>query len=192
MTVNVIGNRLTMGFLLLCVLLHTIMTSSTCALTHWFTPNNQLQCCPWRHLKSTFCARHDFKHMNFNLFRARLMHWRQTLDTWQYTCVTGSGKMCTKEYIFAFQPELLNLWIHWPQTPFQGVGAVRLRYRRVRLVLCHRNNKEFRTEIHNRFWLHWIKCLLYGVQLTILSICSVWVSWLKCRSQFWFDQVLQN
>ena len=32
-----------------------------------------LACCPWRHLKSNTCVRHNFKHTNFNLFLAILI-----------------------------------------------------------------------------------------------------------------------
>ena len=51
------------------------------------------------------------------------MHRRQTLDTWQCMYVTIGGKMCTNKCNFAFQVELLTLWMQRPQTPFQGSGA---------------------------------------------------------------------
>ena len=64
-SVSVAGNKMALGSVLLCLLRHTIMTSSTCALTQLFVPR--------RHLKSNTRARLNFKHTNFNLFRARLI-----------------------------------------------------------------------------------------------------------------------
>ena len=129
-SVSVAGNQMALGSVLLCVLRHTIMTSPTCALTQLFVPDNHRQGCQRRHLKLNTCVRRNFKHTNFKLFSGyidKVMHRRQTLDTWQCMYVTISGKMCTNKCNFAFQVELLNPWMQRPQTPFQGSGA-RLRY----------------------------------------------------------------
>ena len=60
-SVSVSGNQMAFGFVLLCVLHLTIMTSPTCALNQVFVPNNHWQRCQWRHLKSNTYVRRYLK-----------------------------------------------------------------------------------------------------------------------------------
>ena len=85
-----------------CVVMHITSNNydvtNTCALTQGFVPNNHWQHCPWPQLKTNSWVRCNFKHINFNLFQARLIN-QCTIDKhWTpgniYMHATGRGKIC--------------------------------------------------------------------------------------------------